>query len=59
MWWVHVCGKDLLESSDGYMCVVDKMQEKKKRKKIRKRMDERKTKNTKSQFKNPTTIFSQ
>ena len=30
-----------------------------KRKKIRKRMDERKTKNTKSQFKNTTTIFSQ
>ena len=45
--------------SYGYTCVVDKMQEKKKRKKIRKRMDERKTKNTKSQFKNTTTIFSQ
>ena len=31
VWWVHVCGKDLLESSDGYMCVVDKIQEKKKK----------------------------
>ena len=43
--------------SYGYTCVVDKMQEKKKKK--RKRMDERKTKNKKSQFKNTTTIFSQ
>ena len=40
MWWVYVCGKELLESSDGYTCVVDKMQEKKKRK----RVDERKCK---------------
>ena len=32
LWWVYVCGKELLESSDGYTCVVDKMQEKKKRK---------------------------
>ena len=44
LWWVYVCGKELLESSDGYTCVVDKMQEKKKRKKRRKGMDERKGK---------------
>ena len=36
--------------SYGYTCVVDKMQEEKKKKK-RKRMDERKAKNKKSQFK--------
>ena len=41
MWWVYVCGKELLESSDGYTCVVDKMQEKKKK---RKGMNERKGK---------------
>ena len=38
------------------MCVVDKMQEKKKGGKC---MDERNAKNKKSQFKNTTTIFSQ
>ena len=43
--------------SYGYTCVVDKMQEKKKKK--RKRMDERKGKNKKSQFKNTTIIFLQ
>ena len=37
VWWVYVCGKTLLESSDGYTCVVDKMQEKKKRKKKKER----------------------
>ena len=36
-----------------------KCKRKKKRKKKRKSMDERKTKNKKSQFKNTTTIFSQ
>ena len=41
--------------SYGCTCVVDKMQEKKKRK----HMAERKAKNKKSQFKIPTTIFSQ
>ena len=56
---VECKGKKEMMESYGYTCVVDKMQEKKKRKKIRKRMDERKTKNTKSQFKNTTTIFSQ
>ena len=44
-----------------YVCGGQNVREKKKKKKKRKRkrMDERKTKNQKSQFKNTTTIFSQ
>ena len=54
-----MCGKELLESSDGYTCVVDKMQEKKKRKKKKgKAWMKEKAKNKKSPFKNNTTIFS-
>ena len=41
-----------------YMCGGQNAREKKKKKK-RKRMDERKAKNQKSQFKNTITIFSQ
>ena len=59
LWWVYVCGKELLESSDGYTCVVDKMQEKKKKRKKGKVWMKEKAKNKKSPFKNNTTIFSQ
>ena len=59
VWWVYVCGKRLLESSDGYTCVVDKMQEKKKKRKKGKVWMKEKAKNKKSPFKNNTTIFSQ
>ena len=54
-----MCGKELLESSDGYTCVVDKMQEKKEKEKKGKVWMKEKAKNKKSPFKNNTTIFSQ
>ena len=43
-------------TNDGYTCVVDKMQEKKKKGNV---WMKEKAKNKKSQFKNNTTIFSQ
>ena len=46
-------------TNDGYTCVVDKMQEKKKRKKKGNVWMKEKAKNKKSQFKNNTIIFSQ